>query len=276
MLRECMRGSRLRAAGVDMTADDHDAPGPPGEGDPYYRDFAAAYDEYTRGVPGDVAFYVRLAREAGRVVELGAGTGRIAIPTAQAGVPVLGLDLEPAMLEVARRRAEEAGVGSLLRLAVGDMRSFTLREPAPLVTIPFRTFLHNLTTEDQLATLAACRDALEPGGRLALNVFNPDVRLIARRMEQDPDRWEPFAAWEGYQARNDYAPAAQVVTTSLRVRDAAGKWRRTSIRLRYVHRYEMQHLLERSGFEVESLFGGFAGEPFGEGSTEMVWIARRL
>lgn len=243
--------------------------------DPYYRDFAAAYDEYSRGVAGDVEFYVDLARAAGSVVELGVGTGRIAIPTAQSGVPVVGIDLEPAMLEVARSKAEAAGVGDLVTLRQGDMRSFALDAPVPLVTIPFRSFLHNLTTEDQLATLAACRGALAPGGRLALNVFNPNLRMMARWMERSDAHWEPFGAWEGYQAQQDYGPSEQIVTTSLRVRDEGGAWRKTSFRLRYVHRYEMQHLLERAGFEVESLSGGFAGEALTDASPEMVWIARR-
>lgn len=247
----------------------------PYDRDPYYRDFAHAYDEHSRGVGGDVEFYVELAREAGRVVELGVGTGRIAIPTAEAGVPVLGFDREPSMLAIAREKAEDAGVGSLLTLREGDMRSFALDAPVPLVTIPFRTFLHNLTTEDQLATLEACHRALEPGGRLALNVFNPNLPLIARWMERSGAHWEPFGGWDGFEAHQEYGPAEQVMTTSLRVRDEDGKWRRTSFRLRYVHRFEMQHLLERSGFEVESLLGGFRGEPFDEGATEMVWIARR-
>ncbi len=244
--------------------------------DPYYRDFAHAYDEYSRGVDGDVEFYTGLAREAGAVVELGVGTGRIAIPIAQAGVPVTGVDREASMLAVAREKAEAAGVASLLTLREGDMRSFVLDEPVPLVTIPFRTFLHNLTTEDQMATLAACHRALTPGGRLALNVFNPDLLKMARWMERRGERWEPFGAWEGFEAQQAYVPAEQIVTTSLRVRDAEKKWRRTSIRLRYVHRFEMQHLLERSGFEVESLAGGFQGEPFTEGSIEMVWVTRRV
>lgn len=247
---------------------------PPEGHDPYYREYARAYDEHSRGVPGDVEFYVALAREAGAVVELGVGTGRIAVPTAQAGVPVLGFDREPAMLEVAREKAEAAGVGHLVTLREGDMRSFALDAPVPLVTIPFRTFLHNLTTEDQIATLRACRDALGPGGRLALNVFNPDLRMMAKWMGRRAEDWEPFG-WEGYQAHQDYRPTEQVVTTSLRVRDEDGQWRRTSFRLRYVYRYEMQHLLERCGFEVESLWGGFQGQPYQDGAPEMVWIAKR-
>lgn len=250
-------------------------PNAPDDRDPYYRDFAHAYDEYSRGVAGDVEFYRGLAEEAGAVVELGVGTGRIAIPTAVAGIPVLGFDREPSMLAVADEKARAAGVESLVTLREGDMRSFVLDHPVPLVTIPFRTFLHNLTTADQIATLEACHRAVEPGGRLALNVFNPNLLLMARWMERGAQHWEPFGAWKGYEVHQDYAPVEQAVTTSLRVRDSDGAWRRTSFRLRYVHRYEMLHLLERSGFEVESLVSGFGGEAFADGAPEMVWVARR-
>jgi len=158
----------------------------------YYRDLAGAYDEISLGVPGDVEFYVALAREAGGpVVELGAGTGRVAIPMALAGAEVIAIDREPAMLAIAREKAAAAGIRDRLQFIEDDMRSFAIEQPAALVVIPHRTFLHNLTEADQEATLAACRRALRPEGRLALNVFNPDLTLIARRM-QSAGHWEPF------------------------------------------------------------------------------------
>lgn len=252
-------------------------------GDPYYRDWAEEYDANSRGVPGDVEFYVDLARQAdGLVVELGAGTGRIAIPCAQAGAQVHGVDLEPAMLDIARRKAAEAGLDGRLTLAEGDMRryaSWGVPHPAgqaALVNIPFRTFLHNLTVEDQVATLKACRTALRPGGVLALNVFNPSITKIAAWLGGGRKRWEPWGSTErDVQAQHDYEPSAQVVTSRLRVREAGGGWRRTSVTLRYVHRFEMEHLLQRCGFDVLALYGGFDRSPFGEASTEMVWVARR-
>jgi SAM-dependent methyltransferase len=192
---------------------------------------------------------------------------------------VLGIDLEPAMLAIARRKAAEAGLAGRLDLVEGDMRSFSTPEPAALVTIPFRAFLHNLTTDDQLATLRACHDALRPGGRLALNVFNPDLAMITRWMGKGPDHWEPYWPSAGggdeFQAHQEYAPSSQISTTRVRVRDLDGKWRKTSVTLRYVYRYEMEHLLARCGFQVEALYGGFDRSEFREASPEMVWIARR-
>ena len=245
-------------------------------GSGYYED-AAFYDATARGVPGDIEFYRDLGRSSGGpVVELGVGTGRIAIPTAQTGVEVTGIDLAPAMLEVARRRAEEAGVGERLHLLEGDMRTFTVSTPVPLVTIPFRTFLHNLSEDDQHATLRAARRALRPGGRLALNVFNPDLARIARWMGKGPRYEEPFDAAGRVAAHHDYRPEGHLVTSRLRWRDEAGRVRRATLTLRYVFREEMAGLLAEAGFEVETLHGDFQGAAFREASPEMVWIARRI
>ena len=242
--------------------------------DPFYTEFAQAYDEHSQGVRGDVEFYRALALAArGPIVELGVGTGRIAIPTAAAGVPLLGLDLAREMLVIARRKAHEAGVEGFA-LAQADMRRFALARPVRLVTIPYRAFLHNLTTEDQLATLEACRSALEPGGRLALNVFNPDIAKIADWLNRGADEWEPRPG--GGEQQHRYEPTGQRVDSTMLLPSTDGRPHRVEIRLRYVYRHELEHLLARTGFEIERLEGDFAGTPFGPLSTEIVCVARAL
>ncbi len=241
---------------------------------PYYRDFAERYDEISRGVAGDVEFYVGLARRAGgSTVELGVGTGRIAIPVVRSGVRVLGIDREPAMLRIAAQKAQQHDVLDRLTLIEGDMRTFEVEERVSLVTIPFRTFQHNLTIEDQRATLLACRNALRTGGLLAFNVFNPDLIQVQRWAGRSNRHWEPVGEGSEAQWQHHPAPADRLVTTRLRVRDQEGGWQRTSFRLRYVSRFEVESLLEESGFEVKSLTGNFDGEQFEERSPEMVWVA---
>ncbi|MGE3856426.1 MAG: class I SAM-dependent methyltransferase [Dehalococcoidia bacterium] len=241
----------------------------------YYAQAPDLYDETTRGVPGDIEFYRDLAvASGGPVVELGVGTGRIAVPTALAGVEVIGIDRSPEMLAVARRRAEAAGVAARLRLVEGDMRTFTVPEPVPLVTIPFRSFLHNLQDADQRATLDACHRALRPGGRLALNVFNPDLSIIERWQARSARHEEPFDAAGRVAAHHDFQAASRTVTSRLRWR-ADGATRRGTLTLRYVGRAEMEALLAASGFRVEALWGDCLGAPFTAASTELVWVARR-
>jgi SAM-dependent methyltransferase len=240
-----------------------------------YSAYADFYDERSAGVPGDVEFYRGLALEAdGPVVELAVGTGRIAVPIVQAGVPVLGIDISAEMLHVAVAKARAAGAADRLRLVRGDMRAFALRRPAALVTIPYRSFLHNMTTADQLSTLAAVRAALRPGGRLAFNVFNPDVLMIADGIRRG-GAVQPGAGPRGADQVLQYEPTGQITRTTWTFRRPGGARERFSFALRYVYRYEMEHLLERAGFVVEALYGDHFRAPFEETSTEMVWIARR-
>lgn len=261
-----------------MTPNRESAPSP--DEIPYYRDFAAQYDDISRGVPGDVEFYVDLARRVGgTMVELGVGTGRIAIPVARSGVRVLGIDRDPAMLAVAAEKARRDGVLDLLTLVEGDMRTFEVGERVSLVAIPFRTFQHNLTVEDQRATLSACRAALRRGGLLALNVFNPYLALMERWTKRSSRHWEPLGeralSGEDEEAQLQHRPELpeRLITTRLRVRDGAGGWWNTSFRLRYINRSEMELLLMEAGFDVVSLAGDFGGGLFEKRSPEMIWVA---
>jgi SAM-dependent methyltransferase len=204
---------------------------------------AEAYDDdmgRAADAMGDVAFYARLAREAAEqgqaVLELGCGTGRVTIPIAQAGVEVVGLDNAPAMLDVAQRKAVAADVE--IRWVLASMTGFHLHQRFGLIIIPYRSFLHLLTEADQLACLSRVYEHLSPGGRLALNFFVPPVPV----------------------ARNDKPLISRI---------------HKQMRLRYVSKDEMPSLLDRCGFEIEALYGGFDNEPFAASSSEMVWIARR-
>ena len=142
--------------------------------------FAEHYDEWSAEMTADVPFYVALAREAdGPVVELAVGNGRVAIPVAQAiGRPVIGIDTSPAMLDLARAGASEAGVE--LELREGDMRELALDEPAALIYCPFRALLHLPTWADRRRTFERVAASLRPGGRFAWNAFAFDHNIAAR------------------------------------------------------------------------------------------------
>ncbi|HEY7268985.1 MAG TPA: class I SAM-dependent methyltransferase [Dehalococcoidia bacterium] len=258
--------------------------------DEYYLDerVAERYDD--EAAPhdlGDTEFYLSLAREAAAaghpVLELAVGTGRVAIEVARAGIDVTGLDLSPAMLDIARRKA--AGTANLA-LVEGDMADFAVDRSFGLIYIPFRSFLLLPTVEEQKSCLACVRRHLVPDGRLALNFFNPDIPLMAAWMgparkglqpafDLPAPNGERTTVWE---TRRYLIANQQIDETRIDERmDAGGAvlsrvYRK--MKLRYVFRYEMQHLLELSGFEVEALYGGFNREPFTDTSTEMVWVAR--
>ena len=102
------------------------------------------------------------------------------IPTARAGVDIVGLDLSPHMLRICQQRLQDepAAVQSRVRLHQGDMRHFDLAQTFSLVTLPFRPFQHLTTVADQLACLASIHQHLAEGGRLILDLFNPSLPAL--------------------------------------------------------------------------------------------------
>lgn len=228
-----------------------------------YDAIAELYDPWSRTVTEDIAFYVDEACAAGGpVVELGVGTGRIAVPTALAGVPVIGVDSSERMLGVCRQRAEEAGVAALLDLRLGDLRTPPVTERVCLVTSPFRALLHLSSDKERLEALGAARARLEPGGRFVFDVFAPSREDV----EETNGRWleREHGIWE----RADWDVERRVLVLS--VRGTSGE---TRMRLAWLGLEEWRALLERAGFEVVACYGWFDRTPHA-GGEDSVWIAR--
>ena len=149
----------------------------------------------------DVGFFVELARQSGGpVLEIGCGTGRVLLPVASAGLEITGLDSSASMLDVCREKLAQQPreVQARVELLQADMRQFDLGREFPLVTLPFRPFQHLITVEDQLACLRAVRRHLAPGGRLAMDLFNPSLpHLSDERLLEELNREPPFSMPDG-------------------------------------------------------------------------------
>jgi SAM-dependent methyltransferase len=229
-----------------------------------YDSIAELYDPWSVSVTEDVGFYIEEAERAGSpVVELAVGTGRIAVPIASAGVRVIGIDSSPGMLDVCRRRAEQAGVADLLDLRLGELEAPPVEERVALVTCPFRSFLHLLDDDARLRALAAARELLLPGGRLVFDVFAPSPGDIAdthgRWLEREPGIFER-ADWD-----------SQARTLTLSVRGESGE---TSFVLAWLSNDEWWALLERAGLQVVGCYGWFDRRPY-SGGEDTVWVVRR-
>ena len=227
-----------------------------------YDPIAELYDPWHVSVTEDIAFYVEEARRSGGpVVELGVGTGRIAVPIAADGIRVIGVDSSQGMLDVCARRAALAGVELDLRL--GDLRSPPVKERVPLVICPFRAYLHMRTHPQRRQALTAARGLLEDGGRLVFDVFRPRPDDIAathgRWIEYEPGIFE-HADWD---------TARRLLTLSVRRDDE-----QTTMKLAWIEPATWEALLVKSGFEVEVVYGWFDRRPYTDGE-DTIFVARR-
>jgi len=229
-----------------------------------YGKIARFYDPWSRSVTEDVGFYVdRAVASGGPVVELAVGTGRIAVPIAEAGINVIGVDSSPEMLAVARAAAESAGVSDRLDLRVGDLREPPVPERVLLAICPFRSLLHMEAEDQKLRALTSARELLVPGGSYVFDVFEPSREDI----EETHDRWlerEP-----GIFERAVWDEASRTLSLSVRSGEDAA-----TFGLHWLSAPEWLRLLDKSGFDVEALYGWFDGRSY-DGEEDMIFVCRR-
>lgn len=242
----------------------------------------ALYDVAYAWHTGDIPFWVERAKQArGPVLEAGCGTGRVLLPLLQAGVDAEGFDLHPGMIEALKKKA--AALGLVPRVHVADMRDFTMARRYALVTVPFRGFMHLLTTEDQIAALRCLREHLEPGGSLVLDLFHPSFARIVEpgdeeRVEREfahPATGLPVAL---VSVQREYDRVGQILRAAMELRESdargyAGAVHRHRFSLRWTYRFEMELLLKTAGFPRCEVLGGFDGRPLERDTDEMVWTA---
>jgi ubiquinone/menaquinone biosynthesis C-methylase UbiE len=254
--------------------------------------YAKTYDVSVSDWPGEIDFYREMSETAksagGGVLEVACGTGRVAIRLARTGANVVGIDLSPQMLEVARQNSAHI---SNVRWIEGDMRSFQLTERFNLALIPGHAFQHLNSPQDQVSCLSCIKSHLRPGGILVVHLDHMstenmkwlgglcgDHRGVFKTAEQFPHpqtgrQFRASRAWT-------YEPATQTAVIQLAWDEMSpdgkilSRIQRGPIRLHCVFRFEMEHLLVRVGFEVENLFGDFFRHELQDDSPSMIWIAK--
>ena len=249
-----------------------------------YRD-PPLYDQLYRRRRHDVQFYVLQAQlHGGPVLELGAGSGRVTIAIARAGVDVVGVDVMPTMLAVAKARSAELPVATAKRARWrrGDLRSVRLGRRFPLVIAPFNTFMHLYTRRDMERALATCRAHLAARGRLIFDVLMPDLRALVQDPERlyfcpplrDPREGTRYSMREA----SHYDPIEQLrsVTMVLEPQGAVKRAGSTAVPLiqRQWFPAEIETLLHYNGFELEARYGDFDGAELGPTSESQIIVAR--
>lgn len=250
--------------------------------------YAQTYDAAVSDWPGEIDFYRELATEAqanGRsVLEVACGTGRVALRLAQDGVAIVGLDLSPAMLAVARQKS--AGL-TQVRWVQADMRAFDLGQSFGLVLIPGHAFQNLVTTADQVACLTSIKRHLAPGGRLVVHLDHLDVGWLGDLQRAENGITQTAAMFEHPQTGRlvrttqtwSYKAATQTAISQTTWEEIGpdgqviDRWDSGPLRLHCLFPFEMAHLLARTGFESEAVYGNFYREALTDSASEMIWLA---
>jgi SAM-dependent methyltransferase len=247
---------------------------------------ARLYDLDLVDDPGDLDLYLALAgRSSGPILELAVGTGRLAVPLAEAGHAVTGIDLDRAMLDRARERAEAAGVPERVDLVEGDLAALRLPNAGRfgLAFIALNSLLVLPTRAAQRAALRTIAEHLAPGGIAAVDVWIPDAEDLARfdgRISLEWPRLDPETGaiiTKAASATHDASSATVTLTTIFEEGgqgEPSRRWVRRD-RLRLLSADELRAFAEEAGLVVEVIAGDYGLGPMGPGSDRAVLIAVR-
>ncbi len=245
--------------------------------DPIARYYEADVSYHTEDIP----FYQEMAQRAGSpILDAMCGSGRVLVPLAAAGNTVTGLDISQPMLDIARERAAADGLLERVTLLQGDLRSAEL--PANhfmLAFVAVNSFMHLEKIKDQLAALANLRSALVKGGILLIDLFNPTPSQL--NDEKNGLQLERTFRLDGRQvfklvaSQSDLATQVCTMTYFFDELDDQGYIKRQVMRfrLRWLYRYELEHLLARAGFMVLSVYGSYELDNYTSDSEQLIVMA---
>ena len=236
------------------------------------------YDLEVGGEKPSHGFYTDLAKQVGgTVLEVACGTGLVAIPLAQQGLSITGMDIVPGMLEQAKRKSEALGLS--IRWFQGDARNFDLSEKFNFIYMTGNAFQAFLNNADQWDLLQNIRKHLMEDGVFAFETRNPNWDDCSTDLNEI--EWMTYANDKGFTVRitetREYDHVAQVLVYNLYRRwkeyDVV-KERVTHIAIRYTFPQELNALLERSGFQIVNQYGNWDKSPLTKDSPSIISICK--
>lgn len=216
--------------------------------------------------PDAVATLAELAG-TGPTLELGIGTGRLALPLSERGVNIRGIDASRSMVE--RLRSKPCGAD--IPVTIGDFSSVIFDDRFELVFVAFNTFFGLLTPEDQIRCFRNVAAMLRPTGAFCLEAFVPDLGRFDRGQRLAVSRVEPAAVW--LEASVHDAPN-QIVDSQL-VRLSAEGIRLFPIRIRYAWPSELDLMAQAAGLRLRERWAGWNKLPFSAASGAHVSVYER-
>jgi ubiquinone/menaquinone biosynthesis C-methylase UbiE len=241
-----------------------------------FEGWAKVYDLIYGKYKEDVDFYRKEARKAkGKVLEIACGTGRIYLELLKDGVNVYGIDISENMLKVLKMKAKKLGLEP--KVFKADMRTFKLGQKFSLIIIPFRSFLHNLTIEDQIKTLKNIKNHLAQNGKFILNFFFPNPEKIARTYGKEIKEIIKSKDKKYTLLKKMYFvdEANQIVEFVNTIKENNKTIWRDKFQIAFIYKREFELLLKLVGFKKWKVYGGFSYQPLKSYKQEMVWIIEK-
>jgi len=240
-----------------------------------YDQWALVYDALNADYRKDIDFYREEAKRAqGKILEVACGTGRIYIELLQNGLDAYGMDLSEKMLTVLKQK--------LIRLKLpqkvfrANMRDFSLKERFDLIIIPFRSFLHNLTSTEQIQALKNLKAHLQPQGRLILNFFPPNPEFLVQKKDTYSEKIKIRRDTYKMEIQTYFLDQLDHIVESItRVYKKETLLWQGAIRYALIFKKEFELLLRLAGFSRWAIYGGFEYQPFVNNKQEMVWVIQK-
>ncbi|MBN1936329.1 MAG: methyltransferase domain-containing protein [Anaerolineae bacterium] len=256
-----------------------------------YDCFAQLYHWEHRNFADDLVLYRNFALRchapggAASVLDVGCGSGRVALSLAADGIAVVGVDNSAAMLDLARAQAVELGLSERVQFVEQDVVELALEPQFAMALFALNGFLHLTTVEAQRAALKNLFDVLLPGGFLLVDVPNPhtvftaalDGQMMLRGRFASPEGVE---IWCFQNAQTDLAAQTQHLTlmydrvlSPQAVQPAQIERTLAQTEVRFVYCCEMENLLTAAGFVVDNVYGSYDLDPYEADSHQMLFVA---
>ncbi|MBA9870284.1 class I SAM-dependent methyltransferase [Ralstonia insidiosa] len=234
------------------------------------------YDQEFTNRAHDASFFIEQAKQAdGPVLEVACGTGRITLPIARAGVDITGLDVMRSMLDRARQKSQAEGLDVIW--LEQDCRAIQSERRFSLIFSATNAMQHLHDLDSVNAFLGSAKRALAPGGTLILDVFNPDIRKLARSGDTRYLHKSMIDA-EGREIRveatSHYDTASQILRFELYYLRHGECIRTKQVSMRCFFPEELLALCRFNGFDVVQRFGGYDASPFTTHASKQILFCR--
>lgn len=240
------------------------------------------YDQYNSGRhEKELDFYLNEFKNCnGKILEVACGTGMILLEMLKKNIDIYGFDISQEMINKLFKKAENIGITDIKkRVSRQDMKDFNYDNKFDYIFIPARSFLHLTSQEDQINCLKNIYNHLKKNGKLILNFFNPNLKILVSNNNKNfqlkdtyehPDTKEKIKLY--CKQKNNIADQIQNITFRFEFKKNEYI---TKMKLRWIYKEEFKLLLKISNFKNWELFGDFNKSKFNHESNEMIWKAKK-